>query len=203
MFRTVLPIIIFSLCLLSCDVKDQVVIKNEKGEIQEQYLINEAKQKHGLYQSFINGVKIEEANYQNDKLNGKRTLFHTNGSIEIEEQYVNNVMVGPYKAYYHTGVLSQEANYKEGMMQGLLKTYYNSGELKEEVTMVDNQENGPFKEYFKNGKIKWKGQFLNGDNEFGLLEEFNEEGELIKKLLCDSLARCSTIWTLENGEIEK
>ena len=67
--------------------------------------------------------------------------------------------------------------------------------------MKDNNENGPFKEYYPNGNIHWEGNYLNGDNEFGILNEYNEQGELIKKMDCDSMAVCKTIWTKENGDI--
>ena len=116
--------------------------------------------------------------------------------------YDHDMIVGPYKTYFEDGTLSQEATYVNGMMQGDLKTYYKSGKIKEVVTMRDNEENGPFQEYYESGKIKWEGQFLNGDNEFGLLKNYNETGELVKKMMCDSLAVCTTIWTLEKGDID-
>ena len=87
-------------------------------------------------------------------------------------------------------------------MQGLIKSYYPEGPLKEEVTMVDNEENGPFTEYYKDGTKEWEGTYLNGDNEFGLLKHYNDKGVLIKKMMCDSLAICSTIWTLEGGDVK-
>lgn len=196
-FLLLLPMIF----CVACQKADYVTIKDDKGNISEKYAINADSLKHGEYTAFINGALVEKALYVNGNLDGERTIFHPNGAVEIVEQYKNNQIVGPYKTYFHDGTLAQEATYVDGMMQGILKTYYKDGALKEEVTMKDNQENGPFTEYHSNGKVKWKGQFLNGDNEFGLLQNFDESGELIKKMTCDSLGVCSTIWTKEAGDI--
>ena len=64
----------------------------------------------------------------------------------------------------------------------------------EEVLFKDNEENGPFVEYYDNGEIEWKGSYLNGDNEFGILEQYDRTGVLIKKMECDSLGACITVW---------
>ena len=71
----------------------------------------------------------------------------------------------------------------------------------ERVTFEGNEENGPFEEYHQNGQIQWKGTYLKGENEYGLLEEFDEIGEPIKRMMCDEMAICKTIWTKENGDI--
>lgn len=202
MSRITITLVLISLCFLACKESNYIIIKDPEGRVQEKYKVNQDSLKHGDYSSYINGTLIEQAQYSSGVLQGPRKMFHTNGAIEIEEHYDKGVIVGPYKTYYFDGTLAQEANYIKGMMQGTLKTYYKEGALKEEVTMVDNNENGPFKEYHASGQLKWEGQFLNGDNEFGLLQNYNEAGELIKKMMCDSLGVCATIWTKEDGDIQ-
>lgn len=192
----------FLLLLCSCKKSNWVTVKDDQGQLSEKYQVNEAQQKHGIYESYLSGVLLERADYNNGKLNGKREMFYPNGNVEINENYLNDQLTGTYKSYFEDGTLSQEANYLNGMMEGLIKTYYPDGSLKEEVMMIANNENGPFKEYHKNGQVKWEGQYLNGDNEFGELKEYNEAGELIKKMTCDSMARCTTTWTIEKGEIK-
>lgn len=187
---------------ISCKQANYVTVKDEAGHISEKYQVNENEEKNGTYESYIDGVLVEKSLYKNGKLNGKRTLFHKNGQIEIDENYIDDQLTGTYKSYYEDGTLSQEANYIDGKMEGVLKTYFNSGTLKEEVMMVDNNENGPFKEFHENGKLSWEGTYLNGDNEFGLIQEYNDQGALIKKMMCDSMARCTTIWTIETGDIK-
>jgi len=76
------------------------------------------------------------------------------------------------------------------------KRYYDSGELMEIVNFVENEENGPFVEYYKNGNKKATGNYLDGDNEHGELELFDEQGELIKKMNCNK-GICRTSWTKE------
>jgi len=202
MSRNLLIILFFTCILSACKESNYVIIKDQEGRVQEKYAVNQDSLKHGDYSSYINGTLVEQAQYVNGKLNGPRKLFHTNGEVEIEENYKNGVIAGLYKSYYYNGVIAQEANYVNGKMEGNLKTYYKEGALKEEVTMVDNNENGPFKEYYESGQLKWEGQFLNGDNEFGLLKNYNDKGELIKKMMCDSLGVCATVWTLEEGDIQ-
>jgi len=199
--RTLLLYTLLPLLALACQQGNIITLKDDQGRITEKYKINADSLKNGLYESFINGVKVEEAHYVNGKLQGTRKIFRTNGSVEIEEQYDNDQITGLYKTYHLNGAVAQEANYVKGMMQGKLKSYYEDGQIKELVTMVDNEENGPFVEYHENGKKAWEGNFLNGDNEYGLLQEYDETGTLIKKKMCDSLAVCTTIWTLEDGDI--
>jgi len=196
-------IILFSLLLLgfsACKESNFITNKDDDGRITEKFAVNKENQKHGEYTSYINGAIITKAFYKNGKLNGKRTIYHSSGKVEIEESYVNDELHGTYISYHDNGNLAQEANYDNGTMQGILKSYYKDGKLKEEVTMVDNNENGPFKEFYPNGQVKWEGQFLNGDNEFGELKNYNESGDLIKKMMCDSLGVCATTWTIEEGD---
>lgn len=200
---------IFRICIIwallasfySCKESNFVTIKDDQGETTEKFKVNEQSEKHGPYKAYTNGVLSETSNYINGKLDGERTIFYANGNPEIVETYDKDVIVGAYKTYFENGTLAQIATYENGVMQGELKTYYDSGELKEVVTMEDNQENGPFTEYYKNGKLRWEGEFLNGDNEFGLLKNYNEEGILVKKMMCDSLGVCATIWTQEEGKV--
>ena len=60
--------------------------------------------------------------------------------------------------------------------------------------MSNNEENGPFSEYFENGQIQWKGTYRNGDNEYGILYEYDSLGTPIKIMKCDTQAICRTIW---------
>ncbi len=202
MSRNFITLLLLLCCFIACKESNYVITKDDQGRVQEKYKVNKDSLKHGEYTSYINGTLIENSQYVNGVLQGPRKMYHTNGSIEIEENYVDGKLDGTYKAYYYDGVLSQKATYVMGKMQGILETYYKDGQLKEQVTMVANNENGPFKEYYNSGKLKWEGQFLNGDNEFGLLKNYNEAGELIKKMMCDSLGVCNTIWTMEEGDLQ-
>ena len=57
--------------------------------------------KQGLYERFDeNGTKVEEANYENDTLNGFRILYGEKGDTQVVEQYKMGLFDGVFKAYH-------------------------------------------------------------------------------------------------------
>lgn len=194
-------ILLLSIFLGSCS-NQEVQTTYPSGNIKEKFEVKNDSIKHGVYTSYSeDGTTSEIANFADGVLNGKRQLFYTNGSIEIEEIYKNGVMDGDYKVFYKNGTDKINSTFVNGVLQGVLYKFYDDGKLMEEVTFVDNEENGPFKEFHPNGQVQWEGSYLNGDSEFGLLIHYDEEGETIKKMMCDSLGVCQTIWTPEDGDI--
>lgn len=185
--------------IIACSAERFVEVKDDEGNLVEKYQVDKNGTKNGVYESYNAGVLISKANYKEGIQSGKRVIFYDNGNLEIEENYANGQLDGEYKVYYETGELKLLMLYSDNTIQGKVKKYYKSGQIMEDVTFVDNEENGPFVEYWENGNLKWQGAYLNGDNEFGELQKFNEEGNLIRKLMCDSLAVCRTFWTLEGG----
>lgn len=174
-------------------------VKTDTGALKERYSTNSKGDKDGLYESWLeDGTLFEKATYKDGKLVGERILYYPNGNPEIIEVYDESGQLhGPYKTFYDNGNLKSEKTYVHNVLQGIARGYHMNGKLKEEVIFTDNSENGPFTEYHPNGVVQWKGTYLNGDNEFGLLEEFDSTGVLIKKMMCDSQAVCRTIWKKE------
>ncbi len=193
-------LLIFSSCKNNLETVEN---KDDQGNLIERYTRDkEDFSKMGLYTRFFkNGQKAEEANYQKDTLHGDRKMYYENGQVEIHELYQNGLFEGAYKTYYESGQLAQEGNYINNQMQGEWKRYYKSGQLMEVATFKDNEENGAFKEYHENGNQKAEGEYLNGDNEHGLLKLYSESGELEKKMQCKN-GICRTIWTKEGGDQE-
>ena len=70
----------------------------------------------------------------------------------------------------------------------------------EQVTFVNNTENGPFQEFYPSGQVKVEGEYLNGDNEHGVLKFYNEDGVLTKTMDCNQ-GMCKTTWKLEESDI--
>ena len=168
---------------------------HENGAIYKTYSLDADSLLSGMYKRYNQeGVLVEESFFENGKQNGTRTLYYANGNIESTSVYIDDMLTGKHKTYYDSGELMIDSDYKKSEIVGTLKKYYKSGQLLEEVTFKNDMENGPFVEYYENGNIKWKGNYLNGDNEFGLIEQFDETGKLIKKMECDSLRICKTIW---------
>lgn len=201
----ILIVVLGFISLTSCGRRlDEVVVKNDNGTVIEKYYVNQDSIRFGTYTSYDDeGVKFEESHYKKGLLHGDRKIFYPNGEVEILEHYENGQIEGNYQTFYENGQINLDANYIDGKMEGVVKRYFDSGELMEEVTFVGNEENGPFKEYYKNGKIKWEGQYKDGDNEFGLIKSYDEEGNLVKKMECGKYQGeyiCQTVWTLEEGE---
>ena len=172
----------------------------DSGKLKEKYEVNEGGKKNGkYYRYFENGVVAEETIYIDNEQNRIRKIFFEDGNLEYTATYVNGLLHGPRKVYYPSGKLRVDSNYKDNKLIGPFYKYHENGKLAEEVTFVDGNENGPFIEYYDNGVVKWKGQYLNGDHEFGLLEHFDVNGKLIKKMQCDSLGVCTTIWKEEEN----
>lgn len=194
-----LPILL-SLILLACT--KTVKTNHDDGSIKEEYEVNKDGQKHGVYKRYYpEGVLAETSHFVNGVENGERKIYFPNGNLEYSLTNKNGLVEGKKMVYYDTGELLIDSEYKESKVVGKFIKYYKNGNIIEEVTFVDDLENGPFKEYYEDGTIKWKGQYLNGDNEFGIIESYDKSGQLIKKLECDSTKLCKTIWTLEKGDI--
>jgi len=192
---------VFFVLIISCK-NDPVEITNDQGVVIEKYQINKDSLKHGLYEGFYEeGSLREQTQFKEGNYEGLRTMYYADGVVEIEETYSNNELHGPFKAFHKNGVLNLEVEYVNGQMNGLLKRYYDTGTLQEEVTIVDGIENGPFKEYFSNGQVEWEGKYVNGDNEDGLLVQYEEDGSIIKKMQCQA-GVCRTIWTAKDGDIK-
>lgn len=194
--------IFISLFLISCTQKD-VTTTYENGSTMEVFKVNKEGQKNGLYRLYReDGTLAEESNFDKDQLSGKRRVYFEDGiQVEIEELYKENEMDGEHFVFYPSGAKLIESNFTAGKMNGLLIKYFEDGQIMESVTFKDNVETGPFKEYYANGQVQWDGVYLDGDKEFGLLKQYSEEGALIKKMMCDSLGVCQTIWTPEKGDI--
>ncbi len=192
------------IALYSCKDEILVEIKNDNGDVIERYEATKDSTKNGLHEAFYeNGQLFSTVIYEDGLAQGERRIFFEDGTLKTIERYKNDTIHGVFQEYYDNGKLNIESEFTDGVLQGISKRYFRSGELMEEVTFVNNEENGPFKEYYQNGNVQWSGTYLNGDNEFGILEHYNQEGILDKKMECDSARKCRTIWTLAEGDLIK
>ena len=195
--------LLIAVAISSCGDK-VIVSKYETGEKQEEYQYTGDSLKHGFYKRYSQGgILLEEAVYFEGKLNGERIIYNAKGKKEISEIYENDILNGPIKEFHENGKMKMLGIYTDNILSGTVSVFYPSGKLKEEVQFADNMEEGPFKEFHENGKLKWEGTYRGGDNEFGLLKEYNEEGELIRKMMCDERAICTTTWTKDGSHLKK
>lgn len=194
--------LLLALAFYACSNTEVVQVNDDLGNLSEEYVIDKAtKLKQGYYKKFYeSGTRQEEAYYEKDSLQGRRTLYYPSGEVHIEERYEQGLITGEYKVYFEDGQVELEGVFADNSMTGVWTRYYPNGEVMEEVTFEGNQENGPFTEYYESGKLKAEGAYLNGDFEHGLLKLYNEEGVLERKMQCQA-GVCRTIWTLEEGDI--
>ena len=187
--------------ITGCKSKVEQVENIDSYGYTERYQRNKADfAKQGLYQKLDDqGRLMEEASYENDTLSGIRVLYFENGDTQIVETYREGIFDGPYRSYYESGQLNLTGHYQTNEMTGDWDRYYKNGQLMERVRFEKNAENGPFIEYYENGNLKAEGTYLNGDNEHGLLKLYDEQGELKRKMNCES-GICRTTWKREGEE---
>ena len=175
---------------------------DEQGNLYREFSIDADSLIHGtLYTYYENGKDIfEQSEYNHGQLNGQRILYYPNQIPEIIEQYRNDTISDTLKVFYPNGQIKRRVPYQSGVRVGVLESFYPAGEIKERVSFENNLENGPFEEFYKNGFTKWKGTYLNGENEFGELLHFDSTGSMIRKMICDSLAICRTVWSTEQED---
>lgn len=182
-------------CILLSSCQKRVKNYHENGKLKEAYEVNSQGLKNGKFQAFYeSGQLLESSNYKNNLLEGKRYFYYESGQVEEEQQYVKGKLNGEQYGFHENGKLKFKSNNIENKLTGEYFSYYNNGQRRLYLNFVDDLENGPFEEYYKSGIIKWKGTYRNGNKEYGLLEHFDENGELIKKMNCDTMAQCTTIW---------
>jgi antitoxin component YwqK of YwqJK toxin-antitoxin module len=195
-YRLYIVILLLALTLISCQKREKIYYDN--GKIKEIFQLNAKGEKHGKFESFYeNGKILEKSEYKNGLLEGKRYFYYENGEIEEIQMFEEGKLKGEQLGYHENGVLKFKCFNEGNKLEGKYLSYYDNGKKLLYLNFINDLENGPFEEYYTNEVIKWKGTYRNGNKEFGLLEQFDEKGELIKKMNCDTLGMCTTIWKKE------
>ena len=194
MMRILTASLLCTFILLGACKRTETVESEASGLLEKYSVDKKTRVKKGPYQKFeTDGTLVETATYVNDALDGVRTIYFASGEPEIVEKYEAGILAGPYLSYYDNNQLEIEGQYHAGVMEGEWHRYYRSGQLMETVQFENNEENGPFIEYHENGKLKAEGQYYHGDNEHGLLKLYDENGDLMRRMECDS-GICHTVW---------
>jgi len=87
---------------------------------------------------FENGKKAQETIYRNGLKEGKDIHYNETGSVLKEFIYVNDILEGPVKLYNYDGSLLREGNYKANRKHGNWK-YYKNGKLDKTVKFPQNK----------------------------------------------------------------
>ncbi len=133
-----------------------------------------------------NKNKVSEGNMVNKLRQGLWKYYHKGlKSVMTTENYVNDKIEGARKVYYTNGVLGEEAIYKNNLKEGLLKKYNKDGKLIEESTYVKGLMQGPYKVYDEAGNIAITGKFKD-DKKNGIWKYFFE-GKLVREMNADTI----------------
>jgi len=192
----------------SCE--DKIMLSYyETGEKYEEYQYIADSVKHGIYRKYSQeGMLLETANYVNGKLEGERIIYNfISGVKEVSEIYRNDLLDGRYIVFHSNGEMQSFGVYKNNVLSGTVRFYDTSGMLKNEFQFVNNFEIIPFQEFYENGNVKWEGtkrydHFWGLKKDYGLLKEYNEDGELIRKIMCDESEICTTTWTIDGSHLK-
>lgn len=202
---------VMTILISSCQDKANKIIFtfHENGEKFEEYQYIADSLKHGIYKQFSQeGVLVETAHYINGKLDGERIIYNfRTGVKEISEIYKNDLLDGRHIVFHPNGEIQSIGMYDKNVLSGMLRIYDTSGVMKDEFKFVNNFEIIDFKEYHENGNIKWEGtkrydHFFKIKKDYGLLKEYDEEGQLIRKIMCDENEICTTTWSIDGSHLK-
>lgn len=117
----------------------------------------------GKWQYFEKGQLSRELDYKDDKLDGKKTIYYSNGKKEFEETYVNGKRNGEYTGYSMTsGNITQVKHYVDNKLDGEFKTYSEKGTVTEEGNYKDEKKDGVWKRYDPKGKLIKTQNYVDG-----------------------------------------
>ncbi len=194
----------FLLMFSSCkfDNHKKIVVNDQSGYYRDEYYVIDDSIKDGQFLRFFSDGKLSDScGYKMGKLEGIKKLYSPEGNLQILQTYKNGKLNGDYIVYYPDGSVKIRQQFIDDQLQGISYRYYPDGKIQEEVSMKNGLENGAFKEYYPSGTLHWKGTFLNGANEQDTLYEYDKNGDLMRKLLCD-MGYCRTFWRVNEGYIK-
>ena len=145
--------------------------------------------KGGAYTIFYdeNGMKVSEGKVVNKLRQGVWTYYHkASKAIMCTENYVDDRQEGVKKVFFTDGVLAEEIPYKNGVKNGVSKIYSNAGTLKEEAIYVQGFMQGPYKVFDDNGTVLIEGNYKEGKKK-GLWNYYDANKNLVKQINADTI----------------
>lgn len=164
---------------------------------------------------YPNGKTKTQTPYKNGKKHGVEKHYFDDGYLYIEREFINGIKEGIEKQYSGEGVLWRETQFKDGIKHGKEKYYHETGELKSISTCVNGKLHGQEIWFYdtgdiyiiafnKNGKqegyqVTFLGSgyrfitFYKNGKPFGIETHYDNNGNLIRKVLHDGLGNLKTI----------
>ena len=145
-------------------------------------------EKGNAYTTFFDekGNKVSEGNVVNKLREGIWKYYHKGAkTIMTTENYVNDKIEGIRKVFYTNGILGEEVAYKNNLKHGTSKKYNKEGKLIEESVFVNGVMQGPYKVYDEFGNVVVVGKFKN-DKKNGIWKYY-EKGKLVRQMNADTI----------------
>ncbi|HXB40917.1 MAG TPA: tetratricopeptide repeat protein [Bacteroidia bacterium] len=127
----------------------------------------------------INGNKISEGTYTEDKQDGEWKYYNVDGYVSEDENYKEGKLHGKYQSFHNNNKVKVECEYKNGLIEGIYKTYYINGTLERQGYYVNNAEQGYWYYYNENGVLSNIRYYLNG-SQTGKQQIFATNGKKIR-----------------------
>jgi len=193
--------VLFLIASCNADIKTDYY---ENGNVKLEYETSDG-QINGYWKQYDSlGQLLEEAYYEEGKLDGHFISYFSNQNKKEEYWFSKGLLHGTYAKYHKNGKASETGNYISDTLNGEISTfdslgnlitiqtacmgtlcgtymeYYPNGQLYSSATYGANGTfNGPIKIYFQNGKLQEEGMNLNGKVN-GKDSEYDSTGNLIK-----------------------
>jgi antitoxin component YwqK of YwqJK toxin-antitoxin module len=145
--------------------------------------------KGGAYTIFYDeiGLKVSEGKVINKLRQGVWTYYHKGlKSVMCTENYIDDKIEGVRKVFFTDGTVAEEVSYKNGLKEGVSKVYSKAGTLKEEAIYVKGEMQGPYKVYDDNGVILIEGKYKEGKKK-GLWNYYDSNKNLVKQINADTI----------------
>lgn len=108
------------------------------------------------------GKKISEGKMKGRSKEGEWTYYHKDGtSVMTTEVYQNNLLEGMRTVFFESGVRAQETQYNKGMRQGLDFHYNEKGTVLKKFIYKRDKLEGPASFYNYDGSLLREGQYKN------------------------------------------
>ena len=101
--------------------------------------------------------KIEEGEYRNGRRENTWTKYHKDGSTpRLIGQYQNNRPNGKYSMFHTNGKLAEKGSFVDGKYMDTIQRFHSNGQLSYQSIFKNGKENGKVVYYFNNGKIDFE-----------------------------------------------
>lgn len=128
------------------------------------------------------GKLILTENYENNLLQGKRTVFYTNDSIAELSEYKNGKLDGVTTRFSKDGIKLHEMSYQEGLLHGRTKFYEVNGDLKETGLYYKDYKVGKW-DFYIDGKymgFKEPNKKTKGPSDKAIMQSVNSKKDTLR-----------------------